>query len=126
MSEELNPQIQPQGSAIPRADKDAEGAGRAKGKRRRKVSYLTRNKIDKVDYKDIAILRQFVNDRYKILPARQTGCTAKQQRMVAEQINRAREMALMPFLAQETGADKKEVMGARRPRREERSEQQND
>ena len=98
-----------------RPDKDALEAGpRARSKRRRKVSYLTANKIDKVDYKEVNILRRFLNDRGKILPSRQTGNTAKQQRMIAQQIRRAREMALLPFVVTEMGTDRRE--GGRRPR----------
>jgi small subunit ribosomal protein S18 len=78
--------------------KDARGRGR----RRRKVSYLTINKIATVDYKDSALLRRFINDQGKILPPRQTGTTAKEQRMVSNAIKRAREMALMPFVALDT------------------------
>lgn len=74
---------------------------RFKGKRRRKVSYLTVNKIDKVDYKEVNILRRFLNERGKILPSRQTGTTAKQQRMIASAIRKAREMALLPFVVSE-------------------------
>jgi small subunit ribosomal protein S18 len=88
----------------PRGDKDAlaaAGEGRFKAKRRRKVSFLTTNKIDSVDYKDVATLRRFLNDRGKILASRQTGCTAKQQRMISEAIHRAREMALLPFTVTE-------------------------
>lgn len=91
-------------------DKDmgAPGEGRFKGRKRRKVSYLTINKIETVDYKDVAILRRFLNDRGKILPSRQTGNTAKQQRMITRAINRAREMALLPFIVSEMGSDRKE------------------
>jgi len=101
---------------FPRADKDApEGGGRFKGKRRRKVSYLTTNKIDFVDYKEVNILRRFMNDRGKIVPSRQSGNTAKQQRMIAEAIRRAREMALLPFVVTEMGTDRREF-GPRRDR----------
>lgn len=86
----------------PLAEKAAadDGRGEGKGKKRgkRKVSYLTVQKIDYVDYKDVAILRRFMTDRGKILPSRQTGNTAKQQRMVTRAIKRAREMALLPFV----------------------------
>lgn len=75
--------------------------GRARPRRRRKVSYLTINKIDKVDYKDIAVLQRFLTDRGKIMPSRQTGNTAKQQRMITRQIKRAREMALLPFVVRD-------------------------
>ena len=66
---------------------------------RTRVSYLTINKIYKVDYKDIDLLKRFITERGKILPRRQTGNTAKQQRTVARAIKRAREMALLPFVA---------------------------
>lgn len=117
MSEEQN---KPEGEARsngPRMDKDAvnEGGPRFKGKRRRKVSYLTINKIDSVDYKEINILRRYLNDRGKILPSRQTGNTAKQQRMIASAIRKAREMALLPFVVTEMGQDRREY-GPRRER----------
>lgn len=100
-------------------DKDAlaaSGEPRPRAKRRRKVSYLTANKIDVVDYKDIAILRRFINDRGKILPARQTGNTAKQQRMIARCIRKAREMALLPFVVSEAGPERPRERGGYRDR----------
>ena len=92
--------------------RDKEGMGapggepRFKGRRRRKVSYLTINKIDTVDYKEVNILRRFLNDRGKILPSRQSGNTAKQQRMISSAIRRAREMALLPFVVTEFTPDR--------------------
>jgi small subunit ribosomal protein S18 len=77
------------------AGKDARGRGR----RRRKVSFLTINKIRSLDYKDTNLLRRFVNEQGKMVSSRQTGTTAKEQRMVAKAVRRAREMALMPFVA---------------------------
>lgn len=95
------------------ADMDGRGEGRAKRRGRRKVSYLTTNKIDSVDYKDLAVLRRFLSDRGKILPSRQTGATAKQQRMISRAIKRAREMALLPFVVSDLVDE-----GPRRPRSE--------
>jgi small subunit ribosomal protein S18 len=66
--------------------------------KRRKVSFLTINKIVNVDYKDVNILRQFLDDRGRIVPRRRSGATAKEQRMVAIAIKRAREIALLPFV----------------------------
>lgn len=80
------------------ADGDGRGEGRGRRRSRKRVSYLTTNKIYEVDYKDVGLLKKFLNDRGKILPSRQTGTTAKQQRMVAKAIKRAREMALLPFV----------------------------
>jgi small subunit ribosomal protein S18 len=81
-----------------KADFDSRSEGKLKRRGRKKVSYLTTNKIHEVDYKDVALLKRFINDRGKILPSRQTGTTAKQQRIVARAIKRAREMALLPFV----------------------------
>lgn len=71
---------------------------KVKARRKRKISYLTANKITKVDYKDVNLLKRFLNEQGRILPARQTGNNAKQQREVTRAILRAREMALLPFV----------------------------
>jgi len=87
-------------------DKDAMVAGAPEGRfrgrrQRRKVSYLTIQKIETVDYKDVALLRRFINEHGRIVPCRQSGNTAKQQRMVTRAIKRAREVALLPFVVTE-------------------------
>lgn len=87
------------------SEKEGDLARPKKG-RRRKVSYLTINKIDSVDYKEVNILKRFINERGKILPMRSNGNNAKQQRMVAQAIRRAREMALLPFVVTEAPADR--------------------
>jgi len=51
-----------------------------------------------IDYKDVRLLRKFMTDRGKITPRRITGATAKQQRMVAHAVKRARILALVPFV----------------------------
>ena len=88
-------------------DKDADSA-KARPRRKRKVSYLTLNKVEVVDYKDTALLRKFINDRGKMIPSRQSGTTARQQRQVAQAIKRAREMALIPFVVVEMSTEKRE------------------
>lgn len=50
-----------------------------------------------VDYKDPEILRKYVNEKGKILPRRVTGACAKHQRHIAQQVKRARMIALLPF-----------------------------
>ena len=70
------------------------------GRRRRKVCYFTTNKITKIDYKDVDLLKRFVSDRGKILPHRVTGTSAKYQRELTVAIKRARHMALLPFSAE--------------------------
>ena len=50
-----------------------------------------------IDYKDVEILRKYINDKGKILPRRVTGACAKHQRHIANQIKIARYMALLPY-----------------------------
>ncbi len=49
-----------------------------------------------IDYKDVALLQKFLNDRGKIIPRRITGVTAKEQRKLAYAVKRARFLALLP------------------------------
>ncbi|NMC81528.1 MAG: 30S ribosomal protein S18 [Armatimonadetes bacterium] len=71
-----------------------------KGPRHRKYCAFCVDKIDYLDYKNTGRLRRFVSDRAKILPRRMTGTCAKHQRMVAASVKRAREIALLPYVAE--------------------------
>nr|QCI08806.1 ribosomal protein S18 [Sphondylothamnion multifidum] len=51
-----------------------------------------------LDYKDIDILRKFINDQGKILSRRLTGLKSKQQKQMTKSIKRARILALLPFV----------------------------
>nr|YP_009394134.1 ribosomal protein S18 [Rhodomela confervoides]ARW62696.1 ribosomal protein S18 [Rhodomela confervoides] len=55
-------------------------------------------KKEVIDYKDIDLLRKFINDQGKILSRRSTGLSSKQQKKITKSIKRARLLALMPFL----------------------------
>ena len=66
--------------------------------RRRKVCKFTAEGIEYIDYKDINMLRQFVPERAKILPRRISGNSARHQRMLAQAIQRARHLALLPYV----------------------------
>ena len=66
---------------------------------RKKVCYFTKNKITYIDYKDVELLRKFISSNGKIIPRRVTGTSAKYQRMLATAIKRARQMALLPYVA---------------------------
>ena len=52
-----------------------------------------------IDYKDVAKLRKFITEKGKILPRRQTGVCAHHQRKLAIAIKRARNLALLPYVA---------------------------
>lgn len=51
-----------------------------------------------IDYKNIDIIRQYTSDVGKIEPARMTGNCAKHQHKICNEIKRARQMALVPFV----------------------------
>ena len=65
--------------------------------KRKKFCRFTAEKIEWIDYKDIDILKDFVTDTGKIIPARLTGTKARFQRQLSEAIKRARFLALMPY-----------------------------
>ena len=65
--------------------------------RRRKFCRFTAEKIKEVDYKDIAILKDFINENGKIIPARITGTKARYQRQLGIAIKRARFLALIHY-----------------------------
>jgi small subunit ribosomal protein S18 len=71
-------------------------------KPKRKVCFFTVQKIDFIDYKNVSLLRRFVSERGKILPRRTTGTSARYQRMLATAIKRAREIGLLPFVAEQS------------------------
>lgn len=59
---------------------------------------LTQNDIRQVDYKDVDLLKQFINPHGRIMGHKRTGLTSKQQRMVDAAIKRARFMGLLPYI----------------------------
>ena len=75
--------------------------GRPRGRfvRRRKVCAFCVEKVTHIDYKEIDKIRRFVSERAKIEPRRRTGVCAKHQRALRTAIQRARQIALVPFVA---------------------------
>lgn len=59
---------------------------------------LTQNDIQHVDYKDVDLLKQFINPHGRLVSRRRTGLTAKQQRAVEAAVKRARFMGLLPYV----------------------------
>ena len=88
------------------------GRGKAKGKgkgkdkkdrgqkalfRRRKFCRFTAEKAEWVDFKEVDVLKDFVNENGKIIPSRITGTTSGFQRQLSVAIKRARFLALLPY-----------------------------
>jgi len=65
---------------------------------RNKFCYFKENGITDIDYKDVKLLRRFVNDQGKIMPRRITGSSAKMHRKLVRAIKRSRSIALMPYV----------------------------
>jgi small subunit ribosomal protein S18 len=80
---------------VRRRDKKA-GAG----SNRRKPCLFCKDKIEQVDYKDTATLRKFISERGKIRSRRITGACRRHQSQVATAVKRARELALLPYVAE--------------------------
>ena len=60
--------------------------------------YFSQHNIKHIDYKDIEILRKFLNPHGRLLARRHTKVSAKNQRKLAQAVKRARFMALLPFV----------------------------
>ncbi len=71
------------------------GPASAPGKR--KSCHFCRDKVDELDYKNIAQLRRYISEKGKIRSRRITGACRRHQNQVAVAIKRAREMALLPY-----------------------------
>ena len=65
---------------------------------KQKLSPISVNQ--KIDYKDIDLLKLFITEQGKILPRRATGVSVQQQRQIAKAIKRARVLSLLPFVTQ--------------------------
>lgn len=64
-----------------------------------KACYFCSNNIKKVDYKNVILLRKFINTSGKIFSRKKSGNCMKHQRMVAKSVKRARIIGLLPFVA---------------------------
>jgi len=65
--------------------------------KRRKFCRFTADKIAEVDYKDLNILKEFIAENGKVIPARITGTKSRFQRQLGIAIKRARFLALLPY-----------------------------
>jgi small subunit ribosomal protein S18 len=92
-SSSYRPRGAPRGGGPRRSDQ------RGRFRPRRKVCSFCVDKVKHFGYKDVDMLRRFVDDHGKIVPRRKTGTCAKHQRRLALAIKQARHLALLPFVA---------------------------
>ena len=64
-----------------------------------KECYFTKNGIEYIDYKDVDLLKKFLNPHARIISRKRTGVCAKSQRDLAMAVKRARFMGLLPYVA---------------------------
>ena len=72
---------------------------RVRPRKRKKVCAFCADKMTSIDYKDTAKIRRYLSERGKILPRRTTGTCAAHQRDLTIAITRARQIALLPYVA---------------------------
>ena len=65
--------------------------------RRKKVSRITAEDANEIDYKDINLLKNYISETGKIVPSRITGVPMRTQRQLAQAIKQARFLALLPY-----------------------------
>lgn len=73
------------------------GGGRRNFDRNRPRKY-TRIPVDRIDYKDLTLIRRFISDRGKIRSRRVTGLSRRHQQQLALAVKRAREVGLLPYV----------------------------
>ena len=101
-----------------RAGRDKPGRRREKragpSSGRRKPCLHCKDKVDQVDYRDVATLRKFISEKGKIRSRRITGACRRHQSQIARAVKRARELALLPYVNE--GAQETPERGGRRDR----------
>jgi small subunit ribosomal protein S18 len=95
-SEDL-PTVAKQRNRKPARRRDKKGGP---GSGRRKPCLFCKDKVEQVDYKDVETLRKFVSERGKIRSRRISGACRRHQSQVATAVKRARELALLPYVAE--------------------------
>jgi small subunit ribosomal protein S18 len=65
----------------------------------KKICRFTQNKVKYIDYKDVKLLQRYITEQGKIIPKRITGTRSKYQRQLSIAIQRARHMALLPYVS---------------------------
>ena len=82
------------------AEEEMDERSEGRGERRRKRVSPLKDPTVVIDYKNPQLLKHFLTERGKVVPARITNVTARQQRQVTKAIKRARTLALIPYTVQ--------------------------
>jgi small subunit ribosomal protein S18 len=88
---------------VPKISKTARKRARARARAKKRDPLFVggvRPRPMFVDYKDLDLLKKFINRQGKIIGRRKTGCSAVSQHAISRAIKRARIMALLPFVGE--------------------------
>jgi small subunit ribosomal protein S18 len=85
---------------------------------KRRNCFFCKDKVTEIDYKNVNQLRRYISEKGKIRSRRISGACRRHQVQVATAVKRAREMALLPYVAE--GVEGGEREGRGRGRREDR------
>jgi small subunit ribosomal protein S18 len=76
-------------------DDRSKGGFRSKPAKKKVCRFCTEEVV--LDYKNVRVLKSFITERFKIVPARITGTCARHQRLLNTAIKRARHLSLIPY-----------------------------
>ena len=82
-----------------REPREQRPGGGPRMRKKRKICAFCAEKVEDIDYKDVARLKKFLSERSKILPRRITGNCAKHQRFLTTAVKRSRHIALIPYIS---------------------------
>lgn len=63
-----------------------------------KECFFKKNNISHIDYKDVSILKKFLNPNGRIIGSKRSGVSSKMQRQLGKAIKQARFMGLLPYV----------------------------
>lgn len=70
--------------------------------KKKRICRFCEDSVSYIDFKDEKKLMRFTTEQGKIIPRRTSGTCAKHQRQLVTAINRARHLALIPYIAEMT------------------------
>jgi ribosomal protein S18 len=83
---------------------------------KRRNCFFCKDKIAEIDYKNVNQLRRYISEKGKIRSRRISGACRRHQVQVAQAVKRAREMALLPYVAEGVEGSERESRGRGRSR----------
>src|SRR5438552_5659005 len=83
---------------------------------KRRNCFFCKDKVQEIDYKNVNQLRRYISEKGKIRSRRISGACRRHQVQVATAVKRAREMALLPYVAEGVEGGEREGRGRGRSR----------